>query len=244
LESELFGHEKGSFTGATERKAGKFELADGGTLLLDEVGEMPPEIQVKFLRALEGQTFERVGGSKPIQVDVRVVAATNRDLEQAVKAGTFRSDLYYRLRVVEILLPSLRDRPEDILPLAEHFLQTFRQRSGHGPTGFSPAAQQAILRHRWPGNVRELRNSVERAVVLANGPLAEPEDLALSQLEVEEPSKPIATGYREQSLEEVEQQHIIETLKYTQGQKSRAASILGIERSTLDRKLKKIEESS
>ncbi len=243
LESELFGHEKGSFTGATERKSGKFENADGGTLMLDEVGEMAPEIQVKFLRVLEGQAFERVGGSKPIQVDVRVVAATNRDLEQAVKDGDFRSDLYFRLRVVELSLPSLRERAEDIMPLAEHFLKYFRERSGHGPTGFSPKARQAILQYSWPGNIRELRNSVERASVLANGALAEPEDLALSQLDLPEELKPAVKGYQEQSLDDVERQHILDTLAYTKGQKSRAASILGIERSTLDRKIKKIEET-
>ncbi len=241
LESELFGHEKGAFTGATERKAGKFELADGGTLMLDEVGEMSPEIQVKFLRALEGQAFERVGGTKPIQVDVRVVAATNRDLEQAVKDGTFRSDLYFRLRVVELKLPSLRQRPEDIIPLAEYFLQFFRQRSGHGPIGFTPAALQALTEYRWPGNIRELRNCVERASVLATGPLAEPEDLALSSLELPRHENPPPSPYRERSLADVELQHIRETLEYTQGQKSRAAAILGIERSTLDRKLKKLD---
>ncbi|MDZ4851229.1 MAG: sigma 54-interacting transcriptional regulator [Pirellulaceae bacterium] len=244
LESELFGHEKGSFTGATERKAGKFEIADGGTLMLDEVGEMSPEIQVKFLRVLEGQPFERVGGSKPIQVDVRVVAATNRDLEQAVKSGEFRSDLYFRLRVVELSVPSLRERSDDILPLADFFLQFFRQRSGHGPTGFSPRAKQAMLEYAWPGNIRELRNSVERASVLAVGMLAELEDLALSPLDMTADRQPVAQSYQEQSLEELEQQHILATLAFTKGQKSRAASILGIERSTLDRKLKKIEEGS
>jgi transcriptional regulator with GAF, ATPase, and Fis domain len=243
LESELFGHEKGSFTGATERKSGKFEIADGGTLMLDEVGEMPLEIQVKFLRVLEGQSFERVGGSKPIQVNVRVVAATNRDLEQAVRAGAFRSDLYFRLRVVELSLPSLRERPEDIMPLAEHFLAFFRKRSGNGPTSFSPKAKQAILQYGWPGNIRELRNSVERASVLAIGALAEPEDLALSQLDIAQDMLMPPAAYQEKSLEDVERQHILDTLNFTKGQKSRAASILGIERSTLDRKLKKIEEA-
>ena len=244
LESELFGHEKGAFTGATERKSGKFETADGGTLMLDEVGEMAPEIQVKFLRVLEGQAFERVGGSKPIQVDVRVIAATNRDLEQAVKAGIFRSDLYFRLRVVELALPSLRERADDIMPLAEHFLNYFRQRSGHGPTGFSPTAKQAILAYHWPGNIRELRNSVERASVLAIGALADPDDLALSSLDMPDNTPAALATFKELSLEDVERKHILDTLKYTKGQKSRAATILGIERSTLDRKLKKIEESS
>jgi transcriptional regulator with GAF, ATPase, and Fis domain len=258
LESELFGHEKGSFTGATERKLGKFELADGGTLMLDEVGEMSPEIQVKFLRVLEGQPFERVGGSKPISVNVRVIAATNRDLEAAVKEGKFRSDLYFRLRVVEIGLPSLRDRPEDVLPLARHFLETFRKQSGHGPIAFSPRAEQAIQSYNWPGNIRELRNSVERAHVLSINELAEPEDLALSDLGSSQPRPSLnptssnsdasftderyTPSYRERSLDEVERDHILATLQFTNGQKSRAATILGIERSTLDRKLKRFEE--
>lgn len=247
LESELFGHEKGSFTGATDRKLGKFELADGGTLMLDEVGEMTPEIQVKFLRVLEGQPFERVGGSKPITVNVRVVAATNRDLEQAVNEGKFRSDLYFRLRVVEIAVPSLRERAEDILPLAKYFLAAFRRQAGTGPTGFTADAEAAIQAYAWPGNIRELKNSVERAHVLAAGDLAELDDLALSHLRLPPGAARAATLfakpiYRERSLDEVEREHIEATLLHTDGQKSRAATILGIERSTLDRKLKRYEE--
>ncbi len=251
LESELFGHEKGAFTGATERKLGKFEQASGGTIMLDELGEMSSEIQAKFLRVLEGKAFERVGGSKPIQVDVRVIAATNRDLEQAVREGQFRSDLYFRLRVIELIVPPLRQRREDILPLANYFLHQFVSRSGYGPTGFSERAKQAMHSYNWPGNVRELRNCVERAFVLSNGPLAEPEDLALSYLQVPgqatSAASPFAvspaeaTAYREMTIEELEQQHIEATLQYTAGQKNRAASILGIERSTLDRKLKKFQ---
>lgn len=246
LESELFGHEKGAFTGATERKLGKFEQANGGTIMLDELGEMSLEIQAKFLRVLEGKAFERVGGSKPIQVDVRVVAATNRDLEQAVQDGNFRSDLYFRLRVIELKVPALRQRPEDILPLAEYFLQQFRSRSGHGPSGFSERAQRAMKDYHWPGNVRELRNCVERAFVLSAGELAEPEDLALSYLKLpnqnQDADVPVpAAGYRERTIEELEQEHIHATLEYTQGQKNRAAAILGIERSTLDRKLKRFQ---
>jgi len=246
LESELFGHEKGAFTGATDRKLGKFEQASGGTIMLDELGEMSSEIQAKFLRVLEGKAFERVGGSKPIQVDVRVIAATNRDLEQAVRDGQFRSDLYFRLRVIELMVPPLRQRPDDIMPLANFFLKQFMARSGHGPTGFSEQAKQAMLKYNWPGNVRELRNCVERAFVLSNGPLAEPDDLALSYLQV--PGQPsaastpsISTAYQEKTIEELEQQHIEATLEYTSGQKNRAAAILGIERSTLDRKLKKFQ---
>ncbi len=245
LESELFGHEKGAFTGATERKIGKFEQAHTGTIMLDELGEMSMEIQAKFLRVLEGKPFERVGGSKPIQVDVRVIAATNKDLEQAVKEGQFRSDLYFRLRVIELRIPSLRERTEDIMQIATHFLDQFRARSGHGPTGFSQRAQAAMLAYHWPGNVRELRNSVERAYVLATGALAEPEDLALSHLEIpgisfsQAQSPPLSSVYRERTLEDVEQEHIAATLEFTGGQKNRAAAILGIERSTLDRKLKR-----
>jgi len=248
LESELFGHEKGAFTGATDRKLGKFELANGGTLMLDELGEMSLEIQAKFLRVLEGQAFERVGGGKPVRVDVRVIAATNRDLEQAVKEGDFRSDLYFRLRVIELRVPSLRQRVDDIMPLAEFFLKQFRNQSGHGPRGFSPRAQKAMLDYHWPGNVRELKNCIERAFVLAPGDLAEPEDLALSYLQVpgasHDESSHSTYEYRERTLEEIEIEHIQATLKHTAGQKNRAAAILGIERSTLDRKLKKLGESA
>ncbi len=252
LESELFGHEKGAFTGATDKKIGKFELADGGTMLLDELGEMSMEIQAKFLRVLEGQAFERLGSNKPIRSDVRVLAATNRDLEQAVEEGRFRSDLYFRLRVIELKIPPLRQRTEDILPLAEYFLKQFRDRSGHGPKLFSERARAAMLAYHWPGNVRELRNAVERAHVLAVREVAEPEDLALSHLKLpigssddrDSSSEKLRDEYRERTLEEVENDHIQATLLYTQGQKNRAASILGIERSTLDRKLKKLQGSS
>jgi transcriptional regulator with GAF, ATPase, and Fis domain len=246
LESELFGHEKGAFTGATERKLGKFELAHTGTLMLDELGEMSMEIQAKFLRVLEAKVFERVGSGKPIHVDVRVIAATNRDLEQAVRDGAFRSDLYFRLRVIELSIPPLRLRTEDILPLANFFLKQFRARSGHGPVGFSPNAERAMLEYHWPGNVRELRNCVERAHVLAPGTRAEPDDLALSHLQVPHrngsPTRDENPAYRERTLQDLEQEHIEATLKHTGGQKNRAATILGIERSTLDRKLKRMLE--
>jgi len=246
LESELFGHEKGSFTGAVERKIGKFEQANGGTIMLDELGEMSLEIQAKFLRVLEGKAFERVGGNKPIQVDVRVIAATNRDLEQAVREGLFRSDLYFRLRVIELRVPALRQRTEDILPLAEYFLAQFRSKSGHGPSGFTEQAQLAMKKYNWPGNVLELRNSVERAYVLATGPLAGPEDLALSYLQVPgqelpKPVLPTSNTYQEKTIDALEQEHIEATLEYTGGQKNRAAAILGIERSTLDRKIKRFQ---
>jgi DNA-binding NtrC family response regulator len=168
IESELFGHEKGAFTGATEKKAGRFEMADRGTLFLDEVGELPLGLQTKFLRVLEERRFERVGGQKAIEVDVRVVAATNRDLQEMVKRGQFREDLYYRLSVIHIEVPPLRDRLDDVPGLAEHFLAKFRHQAARRITGFSPDALSAMTRYSWPGNVRELRNAVERAIVLGD----------------------------------------------------------------------------
>lgn len=244
LESELFGHEKGAFTGATERKIGKFEAADGGTLMLDEIGEMSPTIQAKFLRVLEGHPFERVGGTTPIKSDVRVIAATNRDLEQAVRDGLFRRDLYFRLRVLEVFVPPLRKRVEDISVLAQYFFERFRSETGRKLRGFTPAAVAQLQRYRWPGNVRELKNVIERAVVLCRGEYVDVEDLALSDLSTATESAyeidlPANLTYQPVSLEEVEQRHIASTLEATGWNKSRAASILGIERSTLDRKIKK-----
>ena len=167
LESELFGHEKGAFTGATERKIGKFEAADHGTLLLDEIGEMSPSIQAKFLRVLEGHPFERVGGNQAIKVDVRVIAATNRDLEKDVAEGKFRRDLYFRLHVVEIVVPPLRKRAQDMIELAAYFLDRFNNETGKKVRGFTPEALEQLQKYPWPGNVRELRNVIERAVVLS-----------------------------------------------------------------------------
>jgi DNA-binding NtrC family response regulator len=177
IESELFGHEKGAFTGASERKLGRFELADKGTLFLDEVGELPLNCQTKFLRVLEEQVFERVGGGRSISVDVRVVAATNRNLPEMVRRGQFRDDLYYRLSVIHTTVPPLRDRPSDIPELAEHFLARFRSQVARRISGFAPEAMQALLHHDWPGNVRELRNAVERAIVLGDGMWIRPEHL-------------------------------------------------------------------
>ena len=177
IESELFGHEKGAFTGATERKIGRFEAADKGTLFLDEVGELPLGCQTKFLRVLEEQSFERVGGTRPIEVDVRVVAATNRDLGEMVRRGQFREDLFYRLSVIHVVVPPLRARPGDIPPLADHFLGRLRRQVARRVTGFSPQAMEALTRHAWPGNVRELRNAIERAIVLGEGELIRVEDL-------------------------------------------------------------------
>jgi DNA-binding NtrC family response regulator len=168
IESELFGHEKGAFTGATEKKAGRFEMADRGTLFLDEVGELPLGLQTKFLRVLEERRFERVGGQKAIDVDVRVVAATNRDLAEMVKRGTFREDLYYRLSVIHVEVPPLRERLDDVPLLAEHFLARFRTQAGRRISGFAPDTLAAMTRYSWPGNVRELRNAIERAIVLGD----------------------------------------------------------------------------
>lgn len=242
LESELFGHEKGAFTGATERKIGKFEAADKGTIFLDEIGEMSPSIQAKFLRVLEGHSFERVGGSEAIRVDVRVIAATNRDLEKAVADSQFRRDLYFRLRVLEIVVPALRKRPEDIPVLAQHFLHKYNSETGRKLRGFTPRAMDQLKKYRWPGNVRELKNVVERAVVLARGQFVDISDLALSSLSTAGDTAvgmPQGREYQPMSLEEVERRHILATLNSTEWNKSQTAGILGIERSTLDRKIRR-----
>ncbi len=237
LESELFGHEKGAFTGATERMIGKFEAADTGTIFLDEIGELSGGAQAKLLRVLEGQPFERVGGNLPIKVDVRVVAATNRPLEDAVREGRFRKDLYFRLQVVQVDVPALRERITDVPLLAEHFLKKIVRETGRKRTGFTPAAVRKMSAHTWPGNVRELRNVVERAVVLGAGPQLDEADIWLSPLDLE--SAPVATpAYEPVPLDEIERRHILATLEHTAWNKSRASEILGIERSTLDRKIK------
>jgi transcriptional regulator with GAF, ATPase, and Fis domain len=246
LESELFGHEKGAFTGATERKIGKFEAADKGTLMLDEIGEMSLKTQAKFLRVLEGHPFERVGGSDQIKVDVRAIAATNRDLEKDVAEGTFRRDLYFRLHVLEIIVPALRKRPEDIPELAEYFLHRFVAETGSKIKGYTPRAMEEMLRYRWPGNVRELKNVIERAVVLCRGPYIDHEDLVLSTLRTAGDTDANISDLRlnrnePQSLADIERQHILETLNQTGWNKSRAATILGIERSTLDRKIRRYD---
>ena len=245
LESELFGHEKGAFTGATDRKMGKFESADKGTLMLDEIGEMSQEIQAKFLRVLEGHPFERLGGSTSIKVDARVIAATNRDLEKAVREGKFRKDLFFRLHVIQIDVPPLRRRPEDVLELANYFLQKYNVATGRKITGFSPQALTVLSRYRWPGNVRELKNVIERAVVLAREDVIQVDEILLSNLNTASESTMDFQGlvgerpYQPISLAEVEAKHIEATLLETGWNKSRSASILGIERSTLDRKIKK-----
>lgn len=243
LESELFGHEKGSFTGATEKKIGKFEAADHGTIFLDEIGEMSSGTQAKFLRVLEGHPFERVGGHSPIRVDVRTVAATNKRLEEALQAGTFRRDLFFRLQVVEIQVSPLRERKGDIALLASHFLKRFARETGRKMQGFTPAAVKKMEEYNWPGNVREVRNVVERAVALGFGPVLDANDIWLSSVEI---APSVATpnhapSYHPATVEDIEKEHIRRTLEYTDWNKSQAASILQIERSTLDRKIKLYE---
>ena len=258
LESELFGHEKGSFTGATGRKPGKFEQAHRGTLFLDEVGEMSMSIQAKFLRVLEGHPFERVGGHEPINVDVRVVAATNRNLEDAIEEKLFRKDLYFRLFVVEITPPPLREHRSDVPVLANYFMHRFAKKTGRPVRGFTDEAMELLSQFDWPGNVRELQNCVERAVVLSTRELVSASEIKLSGLRSSAvatptptivvannaaPVSPAAalgeTVKMDQSLDELEQQHILATLEKTNWNKSQTAAILGIERSTLDRKLKR-----
>ncbi len=244
LESELFGHEKGAFTGATERKIGKFESADQGTLMLDEIGEMSPSIQAKFLRVLEGHSFERVGGNRAIKVDVRVIAATNRDLEKDVTEGAFRRDLYFRLNVVEIVVPPLRKRIEDVIELANYFLDRFNNETGKKIRGFTPAAIEQMQRYRWPGNVRELRNVIERAVVLVRGDQIDVGDVAMSSLPPSHESGEIpqpVSKYTPATLAETERRHIQATLDAEGWNKSRTAAALGIERSTLDRKIRRYD---
>jgi transcriptional regulator with GAF, ATPase, and Fis domain len=239
LESELFGHERGAFTGATDKKIGKFEASDHGTIFLDEIGEMAYNTQAKLLRVLEGHPFERVGGSTPIRVDVRVVAATNQPLEQIIKEGKFRRDLFYRLQVVEIHVPTMRERPTDVPMLAEHFLKRFARETGRKIRGFTPAAMKKMEQYDWPGNVRELKNVIERAVALARSPQLDVADILLSSLEL--PGGAATAGgdaFEAISLEELEKRHILRTLEHTDWNKSQAAAILQIERSTLDRKIK------
>ena len=239
LESELFGHEKGSFTGATDKKIGKFEAANHGTIFLDEIGEMSIGTQAKLLRILEGHPFERVGGNVPIRVDVRVLAATNRPLEEAVREGKFRLDLFFRLQVVEIRMPPLRERKEDIAQLADYFLARFVRETGRKIRGFTEAAYAKLRDYHWPGNVRELRNIIERAVTLGSGPMIDHSDIWLSSLDLlATPGASSGAGsYEPISLEELEKRHIAQTLEHTEWNKSQAAKILGIERSTLDRKI-------
>jgi two-component system response regulator AtoC len=232
LESELFGHEKGSFTGAYAQKKGKFEFTNGGTLFLDEVGEMSANIQVHLLRVLEEKEFTRVGGNEPIRVDVRVISATNKDLRKAIEKQEFREDLYYRLNVVNIELPPLRERKEDIPLLAQHFLHKFAMENQKEITGFSSEATELVLSYDWPGNVRELENAIERAVILARDSI-----ITIADLPQENPSLACSTGPKK-NLKEVEKDHILNVLRETGENYSEAARILGISRMTLYNKAK------
>jgi len=237
LESELFGHEKGSFTGAIATKVGKFELATGGSLFLDEVGSMRLDLQAKILRALQEREVERVGGTRIIKIDVRVIAATNRDLKKAVEEGTFREDLYYRLNVVPITLPDLRDRQEDIPLLANHFVQKFAQESNPAIREISKEAMAVLMSHAWPGNVRELENVIERAVTLGHGPAVLSGDLPPHLAGGANPLERALT--REATLEDLERDYIAMILQRTKGHQIRAATILGIDRRTLYRKIRR-----
>jgi len=240
LESELFGYEKGAFTGAAARKEGRFELAHGGTLFLDEIGDLSPATQAKLLRVLQEGTFERLGGTRTLKVDVRIVAATNKDLEQAVKAGRFREDLYYRLNVITLTVPPLRERPEDIPLLAQHFLRRHAQRDARNIEGLTREALDLLAAYDWPGNVRELENVIERGVVLARDPWIGPRDLpeAISRVAPEPRAITVPIGM---PLDEVEQRLIEETLRHTGGDKTLAAKLLGITSRTIYRKLKREE---
>jgi transcriptional regulator with PAS, ATPase and Fis domain len=234
LESELFGHTKGSFTGATQDRPGLFEEATGGTLFLDEIGEVSHAMQVKLLRVLQEREIRRIGENKNRPVDVRVLAATNRNLSEEVKAGRFRQDLYYRLRVIELTIPPLRERPEDILPLARVFLAATAKRTKTDITAFTPAAAEQLQRHSWPGNVRELENAIERAVVMATGPRIDVDDLPAELVQS------AATGWvpgDERSLADVEKSYILAVLKAHDGNRTKAAAQLKIGLATLYRKL-------
>jgi two-component system NtrC family response regulator len=244
LESELFGHEKGAFTSAIAQRKGRFELAHGGTLFLDEVGDIPPGMQVKLLRVLQERRFERVGGSSPIDVDVRVVAATNRNLTKLVRRGKFREDLYYRLNVVRIELPPLRERLVDVPLLATHFATKYA-RPGEQPKTFAPATMQKLLAHPWPGNIRELENAIERACVVARGQAIEPDDLPPELLATRSGSTSAQRidlsrklpDLLQEAMVELEKQYLRKALKKTRGNVMRCATICGLSRRSISAKL-------
>ncbi len=236
VESELFGHEKGSFTGAEGSRAGRFELAHGGTLLLDEISEISVKLQAKLLRVLESEELERVGGARTLQIDVKVVATTNRDLEEEIAQGTFRADLFYRLNGVQIHLPPLRERREDIPPLALHFLERFRPETEKPQLGISGRTMELLRTYDWPGNIRQLRNAIHHACILADGSEIQPSDLP----PLEAGSAPSA--WRGRTLAEIEQQAILSTLREVDGNKTAAAHRLGITTRTLLNKLNKYRQ--
>ena len=235
LESELFGHEKGAFTGAMERRIGRFEKADGGSLFLDEISEIDPSVQVKILRALEERQIERVGGDTPVDVDTRLIAATNRDLKEMVEKGDFREDLFYRLYVVVITLPPLRDRQDDILLLLNHYLSVFNEENGKQIEGFTPGAYEILSAYDWPGNIRELRNLVERMVVLSRSRLLDAKEIPAAVRE-KAPGGEVRID-AELTVDEMEQRMIIQALEKTGGNRTKAAEKLGISRRTLHHKL-------
>jgi DNA-binding NtrC family response regulator len=236
LESELFGHEKGAFTGAMERRIGRFEKADGGSLFLDEISEIDASVQVKILRALEERQVERVGGDVPVDVDTRLIAATNRDLRGMVDKGDFREDLFYRLYVVVITLPPLREREDDILLLLNHYLAVFNEENGKQIEGFTPEAYEVLASYDWPGNIRELRNQVERMVVLARGKVLDVKDIPAQVREKAGGGGEVKLD-TELTVDEMEKRMVIQALEKTGGNRTKAAEKLGISRRTLHRKL-------
>jgi two-component system NtrC family response regulator len=239
LESELFGHEKGAFTGAVTRKPGRFEIADGGTLFLDEIGELPVHLQAKLLGVLQDRVVEPVGGVKGIRVDIRIVAATNRDLHEAVKGGEFRPDLFYRLNVMPVHLPPLRERKEDLAPLCAHFLGKIERTYGRHGIGIAPETMECLAGHDWPGNIRELENTLERMVLMAEGDVLGPE---LVPFEVKAPSPPGGASSLKEKVagltQSAERQLIVEALEKTGQNRTRAAALLGISRRALQNKIK------
>jgi DNA-binding NtrC family response regulator len=240
LESELFGYEKGAFSGATTSKPGKFELADKGTLFLDEIGDIPPAIQVKLLRVLQEREFERLGGTKTLKVDVRLIAATNRDLRAALEDGTFREDLYYRLNVVAIDIPPLRDHKEDIPALANFFLEKFSRESAKPVRGLAPAAMKLLMDFHWPGNVRELENILERGVTLSSSSMLDVADIHLDSAPAHPAAGSAAALPDGMTLDQWEDQAIREALRRANGNKSQAARALGLSRNALRYRLSKI----
>ena len=245
LESELFGHEKGSFTGALYTRAGRFEAADGGTLFLDEIGDVSPTVQVKLLRFMEEREFERVGGNKTFRVDVRIVAATHRDLQKKLEDGSFREDLYYRLNVIGIQIPPLRERGTDVPLLAQHFLQKFAELNGKAVRGFSDDTIALLLGHSWPGNVRELENAIERAVVLTSEPVLTPSHFPTLRLRSQPGSAARGNGgvnIPGSTLEDIEREAILRTLESVGGSTSRAAALLQISTRKIQYKLKEYHQ--
>jgi transcriptional regulator with PAS, ATPase and Fis domain len=239
LESELFGHIKGSFTGAIRDKMGRFEAADQGTIFLDEIGTMEPQLQVKLLRVLQEREFERVGGTRTIKLDVRLITATNRELDEEVKRGRFREDLFYRLNVVALRMPALRDRREDIPLLASYFAAKFSQRSNRAVLGVSPQARTCLIAYDWPGNVRELENAIERAVVLGSSDLILPEDLPEAILEKGETAGASMTAFHD-ALREAKKQLILNAFEQAQGKYTEAAHLLGLHPNYLHRLIRNL----